>query len=147
MKKAFICISFLLSVLAFQTAGVEIKGLGQVNYVFSDNATSWFDNGTSILAYSESSPNIQQAILRVTDSYPNGLSYKVVANYYQTGKQHLGLTQMQLAYKPFVVSESFGAGEVIAFTQDPTVRAYLDGLNVMLMNAIFRGSAHARPVR
>ena len=53
----------------------------------------------------------------------------------------------QLAFKPFVVSESYGAGEVIAFTQDPTVRAYLDGLNVMLMNAIFRGSAHARPVR
>lgn len=53
----------------------------------------------------------------------------------------------QLAYKPFVVQESLGAGEVIAFTQDPTVRAYLDGLNVILMNAIFRGSAHARPVR
>lgn len=53
----------------------------------------------------------------------------------------------QLAYKPFVVSEAYGAGQVIAFTQDPTVRAYLDGLNVMLMNAIFRGSAHARPVR
>ncbi len=53
----------------------------------------------------------------------------------------------QLAYKPFVVSESYGAGEVIAFTQDPTVRAYLDGLNVILMNAIFRASAHARPVR
>ncbi len=33
------------------------------------------------------------------------------------------------------------------FTQDPTVRAYLDGLNVLLMNAIFRGAAHARPVR
>ncbi|MDA0688026.1 MAG: M14 family metallopeptidase [Proteobacteria bacterium] len=53
----------------------------------------------------------------------------------------------QLAYKPFVVQESRGAGEVIAFTQDPTVRAYLDGLNVILMNAIFRGSAHARPPR
>lgn len=53
----------------------------------------------------------------------------------------------QLAFKPFVVQESLGAGEVIAFTQDPTVRAYLDGLNVILMNAIFRGSAHARPVR
>ena len=53
----------------------------------------------------------------------------------------------QLAYKPFVVQESHGAGEVIAFTQDPTVRAYLDGLNVILMNALFRGSAHARPVR
>ncbi len=53
----------------------------------------------------------------------------------------------QLAYKPFVIQESHGAGEVIAFTQDPTVRAYLDGLNVIMMNAIFRGSAHARPVR
>ncbi len=53
----------------------------------------------------------------------------------------------QLAYKPFVIQESRGAGEVIAFTQDPTVRAYLDGLNVILMNAIFRGAAHARPTR
>lgn len=53
----------------------------------------------------------------------------------------------QLAFKPFVVSEEQGAGQVIAFTQDPTVRAYLDGLNVILMNAIFRGAAHARPVR
>lgn len=53
----------------------------------------------------------------------------------------------QLAYKPFVLSQPRGAGQVIAFTQDPTVRAYLDGLNVILVNAIFRGSAHARPVR
>ena len=53
----------------------------------------------------------------------------------------------QLAYKPAVVSQAVGAGQVIGFTQDPTVRAYLDGLNVLLMNAIFRGAAHARPVR
>ncbi len=53
----------------------------------------------------------------------------------------------QLAYKPFALVQPRGAGQVIAFTQDPTVRAYLDGLNVILMNAIFRGSAHARPVR
>ena len=53
----------------------------------------------------------------------------------------------QLAYKPFVISQSRGAGQVIAFTQDPTVRAYLDGLNVLLANAIFRGAAHARPQR
>lgn len=53
----------------------------------------------------------------------------------------------QLAYKPFVISQSSGAGEIVAFTQDPTVRAYLDGLNVILMNAIFRASAHARPNR
>ena len=53
----------------------------------------------------------------------------------------------QLAFKPFVVAQSNGRGQVVAFTQDPNVRAYLDGLNVLFMNAIFRGSAHARPVR
>ncbi len=53
----------------------------------------------------------------------------------------------QLAYKPFAVAQPAGRGFVVAFTQDPNVRAYLDGLNVIFMNAIMRGSAHARPVR
>jgi hypothetical protein len=53
----------------------------------------------------------------------------------------------QLAYKPFVVVQRSGKGYVIGFTQDPNVRAYLDGLNIIFMNAILRGSAHARPVR
>jgi len=53
----------------------------------------------------------------------------------------------QLAFKPFVVIEPDGNGYVIGFTQDPNVRAYLDGLNVIFMNAIFRASAHARPLR
>jgi len=39
-----------------------------------------------------------------------------------------------------------GRGHIVAFTQDPTYRAYMDGLNVILANAIFRGSAHARPL-
>jgi hypothetical protein len=39
-----------------------------------------------------------------------------------------------------------GRGFVIAFTQDPTIRAYLDGLNVILANSIFRAAAHARPM-
>ncbi|ABG40347.1 Peptidase M14, carboxypeptidase A [Paraglaciecola sp. T6c] len=49
----------------------------------------------------------------------------------------------QLAYKPFLIHQPSGNGMVIAFTQEPTTRAYLDGLNVMLMNAIFSASAHA----
>ena len=53
----------------------------------------------------------------------------------------------QMAFKPFVVAQRSGRGYVIGFTQDPNVRAYLDGLNVIFMNAILRGSAHARPVR
>ena len=55
--------------------------------------------------------------------------------------------RQQLAYKPFVVAQRSGRGYVVGFTQDPNVRAYLDGLNVIFANAIFRGSAHARPVR
>jgi len=33
---------------------------------------------------------------------------------------------------------------VIGFTVDPNFRAYTDGLNVLFLNAIFRGPAHAR---
>ncbi|WP_158769503.1 M14 family metallopeptidase [Paraglaciecola sp. L1A13] len=49
----------------------------------------------------------------------------------------------QLAYKPFLIHQPSGNGMVIAFTQEPTTRAYLDGLNVMLLNAIFSAPAHA----
>ena len=47
----------------------------------------------------------------------------------------------QLAFKPFVIVQRSGRGNVIAFTADPTVRAYVDGLNVFLINAVFRGGA------
>jgi len=53
----------------------------------------------------------------------------------------------QLAFKPFAAVQNLGSGFVIAFTVDPNVRAYQTGLNVIFMNAIFRGSAHAFPVR
>ena len=53
----------------------------------------------------------------------------------------------QLAFKPFAITQRHGRGIVVGFTQDPNVRAYLDGLNVIFMNAIFRGAAHARPLR
>ncbi|MFQ5533762.1 MAG: hypothetical protein ACE5EM_02945 [Sphingomonadales bacterium] len=55
--------------------------------------------------------------------------------------------RVQLAFKPFVVVQPTGRGFVIGFTQDPAVRAYLDGLNLILANAIFRGPGHARPMR
>ena len=52
-----------------------------------------------------------------------------------------------LAHKPFVIHQAQGRGHVIAFTADPTVRAYLDGLNVLLLNAVLRGPSQAEPVR
>jgi hypothetical protein len=50
-----------------------------------------------------------------------------------------------LAHKPFVMVEEHGRGLVIGITADPTVRAYLDGLDLVLLNAVLRGPAHARP--
>jgi hypothetical protein len=52
----------------------------------------------------------------------------------------------QLAFKPFVIVQTHGRGVVVGFTADPNFRAYMDGLNVLFLNAIFRGTAHARPV-
>lgn len=53
----------------------------------------------------------------------------------------------QVAYKPLVMIQPQGRGMVISFTQEPNYRAYVDGMHVFLMNAIFRAPAHARPVR
>lgn len=50
----------------------------------------------------------------------------------------------QLAYKPFMVVQPQGRGLVIAFTADPNFRAYMDGLNTLFLNAVFRAPGHAR---
>jgi len=55
--------------------------------------------------------------------------------------------QQQLAYKPYLMWQPRQRGMVISFTQEPTYRAYLDGLNLLLLNAIFGGAAHATPLR
>ena len=49
----------------------------------------------------------------------------------------------QLAYKPLLMEERHGRGLAIGFTADPNFRAYMDGLNILLLNAIFRAPAHA----
>ncbi len=50
----------------------------------------------------------------------------------------------QLAFKPFVVVQPSGRGLVIGFTADPNFRAYMDGLNVLFLNAVFRSQAPVR---
>ena len=49
----------------------------------------------------------------------------------------------QLAYKPLVVEGRGGRGGVVGFTADPNYRAAIDGLNLLFLNAVFRGPAHA----
>ncbi len=50
----------------------------------------------------------------------------------------------QLAYKPLVMVQREGRGLVIGFTADPNYRAYMDGMNILFLNAVFGGPAHAR---
>jgi hypothetical protein len=51
----------------------------------------------------------------------------------------------QLAWKPLVVVQREGRGSIIGFSADPNFRAYQDGMNVLFLNAVFRGPAHSRP--
>jgi len=49
--------------------------------------------------------------------------------------------QAQLAFKPYVMAQAQGDGLVIGFTQSPTTRAYLNGLNLLLANAVLLAPA------
>lgn len=51
----------------------------------------------------------------------------------------------QLARKPLMMVAPTGRGMVIGFASDPNFRSYLDGMNVLFLNAVFRGPAHSRP--
>ena len=53
----------------------------------------------------------------------------------------------QLAQKPYLIARSMGSGQVIAFTQSPTTRAYLNGLDLLLMNAVILGPARSGRLR
>ncbi|MBT1451519.1 peptidase M14 [Glaciecola sp. XM2] len=50
----------------------------------------------------------------------------------------------QMPFKAFMVQQDMGRGMVIGFTQDIGVRAYLDGLNILLANSVFLAPAHTR---
>lgn len=51
----------------------------------------------------------------------------------------------QLAFKPIAMVNAMGRGQIIAFTQDMTLRGYLEAEKPLFLNAVFRGPAHATP--
>ncbi|WP_421788598.1 M14 family zinc carboxypeptidase [Hyphobacterium sp.] len=53
----------------------------------------------------------------------------------------------QIAFKPFLVSRRVGSGFVVAFTQDPTARAYQAGLDLALLNAVILAPARSTRLR
>jgi len=47
-----------------------------------------------------------------------------------------------LASKPFLIVQPRGRGYVIAFTEDPNHRAFLEGTELLFINAVLLGTAH-----
>ncbi len=50
----------------------------------------------------------------------------------------------QLAYKPYLMAQSQGRGLVIGFAHDPSARAYLEGLDLMIANAVMVAPSRVR---
>jgi hypothetical protein len=46
-------------------------------------------------------------------------------------------SRLQMAFKPVVMVEDLGRGRIVAFTVDPTWRGQMEGLDPLLLNAIF----------
>lgn len=70
-----------------------------------------------------------------------------VATYLPPGQMLLsGLmwedVQRQLPNKAFLMYVRTGRGHVVAFAEDPSYRAFLEGLNLMMLNAVFLGPGH-----
>jgi hypothetical protein len=50
----------------------------------------------------------------------------------------------QLAYKPYLMAQRQGRGLVIGFAHDPSTRAYLDGLDLLIANAVMIAPSRVR---
>jgi hypothetical protein len=53
-------------------------------------------------------------------------------------------SRKQIANKAGLMYQPHGEGHVIAFAEDPNYRGFLDGLNLLFLNAVFFGPAHAQ---
>ena len=45
----------------------------------------------------------------------------------------------QLASKAFLMHESWGSGQIVAFAEDPNYRAYAEATQLLFMNAVLLG--------
>lgn len=51
-------------------------------------------------------------------------------------------SRRQLANKAYLLYQPLGRGHVVAFAEDPNYRAFMDGLNLLFLNAVLLGPAH-----
>lgn len=80
----------------------EISAIVQANLLNGDSLASWQNKNTGILRDDENGLNLQQAAISVSQDLNSDFSVELVANYYQDGEQHIGLSQAQLIYKPLI---------------------------------------------
>ena len=50
----------------------------------------------------------------------------------------------QMAFKPYMIAQPAGRGLAIGFAHDPAVRGYLDGLDLLLANAVIVAPSRVR---
>ena len=55
-----------------------------------------------------------------------------------------GENQQQMAFKPYLMAQPSGDGVTIGFVHDPSTRAYLDGLDLMIANAVLIAPSRIR---
>ncbi|GAA0361762.1 hypothetical protein GCM10009092_27660 [Bowmanella denitrificans] len=108
----------LLTVASGLSQGAEISGLLQVNLLAADNLDSYQQYGTGILREDHSGIHLQQALVRVEQDLVSGFSVDLVANLHSDGEQHVGLSQMQLIYKPLMPSQTKFKGRAGFFYPD-----------------------------
>ncbi len=85
---------------ALELSSVELSGLVQLSAVHADPLTSFINSGTGVVRYDDSGVQVQQSVLRLEADLGGAFSTDIVANYYEDGDLHLGLTQAALLWKP-----------------------------------------------
>lgn len=55
-----------------------------------------------------------------------------------------GENRVQMAFKPYMIAQPNGQGLAIGFTHDPSARAYLDGLDLLIANAVLVAPSRVR---
>lgn len=97
-------VTLLLAALAVSAPGAvaidEVRGLLQFTQVAADGQPTFIDGGTGVLRWDDPGLYAQQAVLSVSHEMGAGLSGEVVANLYQDGEQHVGISQAVLNWKP-----------------------------------------------
>lgn len=83
---------------------LEVSGLVQVSATSASQAKPWQDAGTGVVRYNNSSTQIQQAVLAISQDIGNSFSLEAVGNINQDGEKQFGISQAQLVYKPLLAS-------------------------------------------